>query len=135
MGMLMRTALALAIVLIFAGTAHAQWTGGSINTASSIGQGGELNAHHAATPSGASHTNLDAGVNMNSKNPGEFVPSTFTSFKDVLAEAKLQAALRPLTVAEAARQEQERRSKAKDEKVIQLDEDAQGKLEIALPKQ
>ncbi len=84
--------------------------------------------------SGPSHPNLDAGVNMNSKNPGEFVPSTFTNFKDVLAEAKLQAALRPLTVAEAARQEQERRSKAKDANVIQLDEDAQGRLVIAKAK-
>jgi hypothetical protein len=132
--MLMRTVFALAIVLIFAGTAHAQFTGGSINTGSSIGQGAALNAHHAATPPGPSHPNPDAGVNMNSKNPGEFVPSTFTSFKDVLAEAKLQAALRPLTVGEAARQEQERRSKAKDVNVIQLDEDAQGRLVIAQAK-
>jgi hypothetical protein len=130
----MRTTLALAIFLIFAGTAHAQWNGGSINAVSSIGQGGELNARHAATPLGPSHPNLEAGVNMNSKNPGEFVPSTFTSFTDVLREAKLQAALRPLTVAEAARQEQERRSKAKDVNVIQLDEDAQGRLLIARAK-
>lgn len=130
----MRTAILSALVLFFAGTAHAQWNGGSINTGSSIGQGGELNAHRAATPPGPSHPNLDAGVNMNSKNPGEFVPSTFTSFKDVLAEAKLQAALRPLTVAEAARRERERRSRSNGANVIQLDEDARGKLVIAQPK-
>jgi hypothetical protein len=131
----MRTVILSAIVLIFAGTAHAQWTGGSINTASSIGQGRELNTHHAPTPLGPSHTNLDASVNSNSKNPGEFVPSKFSAYRDALAEAKLEAAMRPLTVAEAARQEQERRGKSKDVKVIQLDEDAQGKLEIAPPKQ
>lgn len=127
----MRTVIFSAIVLFFAGTAHAQWNGGSINAGSSLGQGGEINAHHAPLQLGPGPANLDAGVNMNSKNSGEFVPSTFASFQDVLAEAKLQAALRPLTVAQAARQEQERRSKSQDAKVIQLDQDAQGKLVIA----
>ncbi|MFZ3333408.1 MAG: hypothetical protein WA197_22410 [Candidatus Acidiferrales bacterium] len=70
-------------------------------------------------------------MNSNSKNPGVFVPSTFSTYQDALAEAKLEAALRPTTVAEAARQEQARRSRSKDAAVIQLDEDAQGKLVIA----
>jgi hypothetical protein len=131
----MRTVILSAIVLLFAGTANAQWNGGSINAGSSIGQGGEINAHHAPLQLGPPPANLDAGVNTNSKNPGEFVPSTFTSFNDVLAEARLQAAQRPLTVAEAARQEQERRSNSRDAKVIQLDEDAQGKLVIAQAKE
>lgn len=132
----MRTVILSAIVLLFAGSAHAQLLGGVINTGgNSINRASALNSHvNAATNSGNPPANLDAFVNRNSKNPGEFVPSKFWAYQDVLAEAKLQAAQRPLTVAEAARQEQERRSKSQDAKVIQLDEDAQGKLVIATAK-
>jgi hypothetical protein len=70
-------------------------------------------------------------VNRNSRNPGEFVPSTYSSFKDALATAKLEAELRPMTVAEAARLAQERKRNATDTAVIQLDEDEHGKLVIA----
>lgn len=129
----MRIVILSAIVLIFAGTAHAQLLGGSINTGgSSINHSTTLNTNViSSTSSGSAPAVSDLVVNRNSKNPGEFVPSTFTTYQDILAEAKLQAALRPQTVAEAARQEQERRSKSKDANVIQLDEDAHGKLMIA----
>ena len=131
--MLMRTVILSAIVLIFAGTAHAQLLGGSINTGgSSLNHSTTLNTNvSASTTSESAPAVSDVVVNRNSKNPGEFVPSTFSTYQDVLAEAKLQAALRPLTVAEAGRQERERRSKSKDANVIQLDEDAQGQLVIA----
>ncbi|MGA8675063.1 MAG: hypothetical protein WB621_07615 [Candidatus Acidiferrales bacterium] len=136
MGMLMRTVILSAIVLFCAGTAHAQLLGGVINTGgSSINRASALNSHvSATTASERARTNLDASVNSNSKNPGVFVPSTFSTYQDALAEAKLEAALRPTTVAEAARQEQARRSRSKDAAVIQLDEDAQGKLVIAQTK-
>jgi hypothetical protein len=137
MGMLMRTVILSAIILFFAGTAHAQLLGGVINTGgSSINRASALNSHVSATTgSERARANVDAFVNSNSKNPGEFVPSKFSAYQDALAEAKLEAALRPMTVAEAARQEQQRRKKSNDANVIQLDEDAQGKLEIAPPKQ
>lgn len=129
----MRIVILAAIVLIFAGTAHAQLLGGSINTGgSSINHATTLNTNvSSSTTSGSAPAVSDVVVNRNSNNPGEFVPSTFTTYQDVLAEAKLQAALRPQTVAEAARREQERRSKSKDANVIQLDEDVHGKLMIA----
>jgi hypothetical protein len=129
----MRIAILAAIVLIFAGTAHGQLLGGSINTGgSSLNHSTTLNTNvSTSTTSGSAPAVSDVVVNRNSNNPGEFVPSTFSTYQDVLAEAKLQAALRPQTVAEAARQEQERRSKSKDANVIQLDEDAHGKLMIA----
>jgi hypothetical protein len=142
MGMIMKTALVLAIVLIFAGTAHAQLSGGSINSSSAINSvasangsvgindGGSINSQPGTSASSISHVNPDAGVNMNSKNPGEFVPSAFSSYKDALATAKLEAELRPVTVAEAARLAQERKSKATDKAVIQLDEDEHGNLVI-----
>jgi hypothetical protein len=135
--MLMRTVFALAIVLIFAGSAHAQFSGGVINTGgSSINHATTLNTNvsTSTTNSGSASAASDVVVNRNSKNPGEFVPSKYSTYQDVLAEAKLEAALRPTTVAEAARQEQERRSKSKDANVIQFDEDAQGKLVIAQAK-
>jgi hypothetical protein len=133
----MRTVFALAIVLIFAGSAHAQFSGGVINTGgSSINHATTLNTNvsTSTTNSGSASAASDVVVNRNSKNPGEFVPSKYSTYQDVLAEAKLEAALRPTTVAEAARQEQERRSKSKDANVIQFDEDAQGKLVIAQAK-
>lgn len=135
--MRMRIAFALAIVLIFASTAHAQFSGGVINTGgSSINHAATLNTNvsTSTTNSESGPAASDVVVNKNSKNPGEFIPSKFSTYQDVLVEAKLEAALRPPTVAEAARQEQERRSKSKDATVIQLDEDAQGKLVIAQAK-
>ncbi len=137
MGMLMRIVILSAIVLFFAGTAQAQLLGGSINTGgSSINHATTLNTNvsSSTTTSESSTATSDLVVNRNSKNPGEFVPSQFSTYQDVLAEAKLEAALRPTTVAEAARREQERRNKSKDANVIQLDEDAQGKLVIAQAK-
>jgi hypothetical protein len=133
----MRTVFALAIVLIFAGSAHAQFSGGVVNTGgSSINHATTLNTNvsTSTTNSGSASAASDVVVNRSSKNPGEFVPSKYSTYQDVLAEAKLEAALRPTTVAEAARQEQERRSKSKDANVIQFDEDAQGKLVIAQAK-
>jgi hypothetical protein len=133
----MRTAFALAIALIFAGTAHAQFSGGVINTGgSSINHATTLNTNVSTTTttSESAPATSDSVVNRNSKNPGEFVPSKFSSYQDALAEAKLEAALRPTTVAEAARIERERRSKSHDANVVQLDEDARGRLEIARAK-
>jgi hypothetical protein len=142
MGSIMRAALVLAIGLIFAGAAHAQLSGGSINTSSAINgvatangnvginDGGNINAQPTTSASSGSHVSPDAGVNTNSKNPGEFVPSTFSSYQDALATAKLEAEVRPITVAEAARLSQERKKHANDKSVIQLDEDEHGNLMI-----
>ena len=127
----MKAALVLAIVLIFAGTAHAQFGGENITSAGgSINGAGSLNSHHSTPTSPANPVNLDASVNMNSKNPGEFVPSTFSSYQDALATAKMEADFRPMTVAEAARLSQDRKKNANDKASIQLDEDEHGKLVI-----
>ena len=142
MGTNMRTALVAAIVLIFAGTAHAQLSGGSLNSGSALNSAssvnntvgsngaGSINTDSGTSTASAPHTNRDASVNQNSKNPGEFVPSTFSSFSDAIATAKLEAALHPVTVAEAARLAQASRKK-NDKPVIHLDEDETGHLVIA----
>jgi hypothetical protein len=135
MGMLMKSVFLFAVVLFFAATTHAQLLGGSINTGgSSINHASSLNSQVSNTSTSTNAPAIsDALVNRNSKNPGEFVPSKFSNYQDALAEAKLEAALRPTTVAEAAHREQERRNKSKDANVIQLVQDAQGKLLIAQP--
>jgi hypothetical protein len=131
MGSIMRAALVLAIVLIFAETARAQFGGENISsTGGSINGAGSLNSHHSKPTSSTSSVNPDASVNMNSKNPGEFVPSTFANYKDVLATAKLEAELRPMTLAEAARLEHERKKQVDDKAVFRVEEDEHGKLVI-----
>jgi hypothetical protein len=95
-----------------------------------INDGGSINAQPTTSASSGSYVNPDAGVNTNSKNPGEFVPSTFSSYQDALATAKLEAEVRPITVTEAARLSQERKKNANDKSVIQLDEDEHGNLVI-----
>ena len=89
-----------------------------------------MNSHHSTPTSSTSSVNPDASVNMNSKNPGEFVPSTFSNYKDVLATAKLEAELRPMTLAEAARLEHERKKQVNDKAVFRIEEDEHGKLVI-----
>jgi hypothetical protein len=127
----MRAALVLAIVLIFAGTARAQIGGENISsTGGSINGAGGLNSHHSTPTSSTISVNPDASVNMNSKNPGEFVPSTFSNYKDMLATAKLEAELRPMTLAEAARLAHERKKQVNDKAVFRVEEDEHGKLVI-----
>lgn len=130
MGIIMRTALVLAIALIFAGTAHAQFAGQSLSTGGGLNGDRGLNAHQSNLIPPTNFANLDASVNTNSKNPGEFVLSTFSNYKDVLATAKLEAELRPMTLAEAARLEYERKKQVNDKAVFRVEEDEHGKLVI-----
>ena len=89
-----------------------------------------MNSHHSTPTSSTISVNPDASINMNSKNPGEFVPSTFSNYKDVLATAKLEAELRPMTLAEAARLAHERKKQVNDKAVFRVEEDEHGKLVI-----
>jgi hypothetical protein len=136
----MRKTLLLAGILIFAGTARAQAPmGGSINNLSSIGAGGGLNGaaglNAGALTTGsvpsAPTTAADYVANLNSKNPGPFVPSTFTYYGDALALGKLEASLKPMTVAEAARMAQKEKKKANKKNAIVLEKNVDGKLVIA----
>jgi hypothetical protein len=142
----MKTALVVGIVLIFAGTARAQLSGGSLNTGSALNSAatvnntvgsngaGSINPESGTSTASSAHANRDASVNQNSKNPGEYVPSTFSSYKDALETAKLEAALHPTTLAEAARLAQEAKKKAGDKPAIQLEQDERGNLVISSTK-
>jgi len=145
----MKKTLLLASFLILAGTAHGQGaaspTGvlngaGSINNAGTLGSGGGLNgagsinggsAAAPAGPASAPGAAADRNVNQSSKNPGEYVPSKFTSYGDAVALGVVESGMRPLTVAEAARLAQIQKKNAEQKHVIVLDKDDDGKLVIA----
>ena len=128
----MRKTLLLAGILIFAGTARAQM-GGSINSQGSLSSAGRLNGvtvTSASLPS-APTAAADSVVNLNSKNPGAFVPSTFTSYGEAVELGKLEASMKPTTLAEAARLAQEQKKTASKKSVLVVEKNDDGKLVIA----
>jgi hypothetical protein len=137
----MRKTLLLVGILIFVGTARGQAPmGGSINNLGSISSGGSLNGAAgmnagALTPvsiPSAPTASADSLVNQNSKNPGQFVPSTFTNYGEAVELGKLEAAMKPMTLAEAARLAREQKKAATSKKsVIVVDRNDDGKLVIA----
>lgn len=146
----MKKTLLLASFLILAGTVHAQVVAspsgtlngaGSLNSAGSIGSGGALNglgsintpSVSAAVPASTPAAAMDRVVNQNSKNPGDYVPSRFSNYGDAVALGVVESGVRPLTVAEAARQAQTQKKNDEQKRVIVLDRDANGKLAIAAP--
>jgi len=134
----MRKTLLLVGILVFAGTARAQM-GGSINNLGSIGTTGSLNGAAgmnagALTPVSVPSAPLVAAdyvVNQNSKNPGPFVPSRFASYAEALALGKLQAEMKPMTLAEAARLAQEQKKVASKKPAIVVVSNDEGTLVIA----
>jgi hypothetical protein len=148
----MKKTLLLASFLILAGTVHGQAVGspgngvlngaGSINNLGGIGSGGGINgatsingsfavAPTATAPTSAPGAAADRAVNQNSKNPGEYVPSTFSPYGAAVALGVVQSGMRPLTVAEAARLAHMQKKNAEQKRVIVLETDANGNLVIA----
>jgi hypothetical protein len=149
-GVHMKKTLVLASFLILTGTAHAQATGsptgilnsaGSLNSAGTLGSGGGINGagsinapSSSPAPAGAPSAPgaaADRNANQNSKNPGEYVPSKFTNYGEAVALGEIEAGMRPLTVAEAARVAQQQKKNASPQTVIVLEKDDNGKLVIA----
>ena len=125
-------------ILVFAGAARAQM-GGSINNLGSIGSGRSLNGAAGLNAGALAPISVpsapaavaDSVVNQNSKNPGQFVPSTFTSYGEAVELGKLEVAMKPMTLAEAARLAQEQKNKASKKSVIVVERNDDGKLVIA----
>jgi len=134
----MRKAMLLMGILVLAGTASAQ-IGGSINNLGGINSSGSLNGAAGSNAGATAPLSrpstppavADSVVNLNSKNPGPFVPSTFTSYGEALELGKLEASLKPMTLAEAARVAQEQKKNASKKNVIVLEKNDDGKLVIA----
>lgn len=146
----MKKTLLLASFLVLAGTVHGQGasspTGtlngaGSMNNAGTLGSGGGLNGTgsinggYAAAPAvpSAPGAAADRNVNQSSKNPGEYVPSRYSSYGDAVTLGVVESGIRPLTVAEAARLAQMQKKNAEQKPVIVLERDANGTLVIAAP--
>jgi hypothetical protein len=146
----MKETFLLASFLVLAGAVHGQGVqspsgtlngAGSVNNASSIGSGsaglngaGSINGGSAsapATPASAPGAAADRAVNQSSKNPGEYVPSRFSTYGDAVALGVVESGIRPLTVAEAARLAQTQKKNAEQKPAIVLDKDEDGKLVIA----
>jgi hypothetical protein len=134
----MKKTLLLMGILVLAGTASAQM-GGSINNLGGMNSSGSLNGA-AGLNAGASApisrpsappAQPDSVVNLNSKNPGQFVPSTFTSYGEALELGKLEAAMKPMSLADAARMAQEQKKNASKKNAIVLEKNDDGKLVIA----
>jgi len=144
----MKNAILMAAFLAFAGTVHAQvgyqgsinnantiGNGGDINGSMGIGNGGGLNGSGSINPphpgSGSSSAGAPAVyLNVDTKNPGEYVPSTFTNFKEAVVTAEANSHIKPLTLADLARQTQRERKAAAPGKTIVMDQDSDGKLFI-----
>jgi hypothetical protein len=128
----MRKILMLAGILVFAGAARAQQVGGSINSGGSVNKIGSLNGGTGrSSDADTANTLPDSTTNRNSSNPGEFVPSTFTSYGEAVELGKLEAQMKPMGLAEAARLAQEQRKNIAVKPAIVLDKDGDGKLVIA----
>jgi hypothetical protein len=141
----MKRLIVAAGILIMAGTAHAQH-GGSINNGGTINGSGNINNTGGINNSQSSSSgdsskiterpsspgaSTDISVNRNSKNPGEFVPSTFSSYQDAVTLGILEGQIRPLSVAEAARLSRQQKTAASQKPGIVLEQDPSGKLVIA----
>jgi hypothetical protein len=145
----MKKAVLIATFMIFAGSAHAQGYSGSINGASGIGSSGSLNSAMSLSSAGGlngsgaiSAPQLNAGssasaapsyTNVDGTNPGEYVPSTFTSYSEAVSTAKANANVKPPTLAELARQAQAGKKAADGKSCMVLDKDGNGKLIVTTP--
>jgi hypothetical protein len=137
----MKSTLILAAVLLMAGTAHAQWvnvgTGAPINGLGTINSNGSINdvgSNHPSIAPNSPWFDTDVAVNANSKNPGEFVPSTYSNYKEALAMGRVDLQVKPTTVVQAARLTREQRSRMDRSGAILVDEDAHGRLVIVAKK-
>ena len=130
----MKKVLLFAAVFVFAGAAQAQ-IGGSISGHAGINGAGGLESHGGLnSPQPALNNGTTTFNNVSGTNPGEFVPSTFESYKDAVADAKANANKKSLTLADIARQAQAEKKTAEPKSAMVLEENSDGKLVIADPK-
>jgi hypothetical protein len=145
---MMKNLVLIAALMVFAGTASAQvgyqgsinnantiGNGGDINGSMGIGNGGGLNGSGSINPPHPGSGSSSAGapvayLNVDTKNPGEYVPSTFTNFKEAVVTAEANSHIKPLTLADLARQTQMEKKAAIPGKAIVMDQDSEGKLII-----
>jgi hypothetical protein len=126
--------LLIVAFFVVAGAAQAQ-IGGSISGHAGINGAGGLESHGGLNPQSPILNNGTTTFNnVFGTNPGEFVPSTFATYKDAVADAKANANKQPLTLADIARQAQAEKKAAETKSAMVLEQNSDGKLVIADPK-
>jgi len=131
-----KQALLIATFFIFAGAAQAQYGSTinnyqSYNNAGGLEGAGALNSHPSSSSSSSAAPSTE---NVSGTNTGEFVPSTFASYKEAVADARANADKKPMTLADIARQSQAEKKAAEPKQAMLLEQNSDGKLVITNPK-
>jgi len=131
-----KQALLIATFFIFAGAAQAQYGSTinnyqSYNNAGGLEGAGALNSHPSSSSSSSAAPSTE---NVSGTNTGEFVPSTFASYKEAVADARANADKKPMTLADIARQSQAEKKAAEPKQAMLLEQNSDGKLIITNPK-
>jgi hypothetical protein len=121
----MKKIILLAGIALLAGSAQAQMRGGSATSTGSLGFSHSSHGTPASAPQ----------VNVSATNPGEFVPSTFESYKEAVIRGQEQLDARPVTVAEAARIFQAQRKSETQKPALIVEQDDNGRMFISSGKQ
>jgi hypothetical protein len=122
----MKKIILLAGIAMLAGSAQAQ-----MRSSGTSSPGGSLSFSHPShgTPASAPQANVSA------TNPGEFVPSTFESYKEAVIIGQEQLNARPVTVAEAARILQAQKKSESQKPALIVEQDDNGRMIISSGKQ
>jgi hypothetical protein len=119
------------LVLASVGSASAQSLAGvpgvggsSINNSGSLSSGRSINTSSV----GGSVSPSRSYINVEAKNPGEFVPSTFEDYNVALDQGENARRVRPLTIVEAAHMAQQAKAAAAGKPAIVLEKNAEGNL-------
>jgi hypothetical protein len=118
-----KTILILGIAFL-AGSAQAQFRGGSLNSA-----GGMNGSHSTISNSGA--TGSTSQGNVGATNPGEFVPSTFESYQQAVATGQEELDARPLRLADVARILQAQKKSEIQKPALTAEQDDEGNVIIS----
>jgi hypothetical protein len=117
----MKKLFLLAGIAFLAGSTQAQMR------SSGISSSGSLSFSHASKGSAAPAPQ----VNVSATNPGEFVPSTFESYKEAVMTGQEQLNARPVTIAEAARILQAQKKFETQKPALIVEQDDNGKMVIS----
>jgi hypothetical protein len=133
----MKKLILLASFLSIAGTTHAQRAmGASASAPNSSGGGGipgGLSSPHNSASSTSAGPYSGPRANASGTNPGEFVPSTFESYKEAVIAGQEELNAKPLQVAEAARMAQALKKSGAVKPVLIAEQDDDGNVIISGP--
>jgi hypothetical protein len=120
----MKKIILLAAIAFLADSAHAQMR------SSSGASGGTFSFSHSGHEMQA-----PAPPNVSATNPGEFVPSTFESYKEALIIGQEELDAKPLSVAEAARILQAWKKSEIHKPALIAEQDGEGRIIVSSGKQ